>query len=156
MILRSARAGDLERLVEIERDCFDSALYDRMSERQFRGHVASPRAILVVAVDESDRPLGYVLGLLHRGRSTLRLYSIAVSPDSQGGEVGRLLFERIEDEAVARRLGVQLEVRSDNRKLTTRYPKLGYTAYKSVENYYPDGGSCVKFIKKHDDLHRRA
>ena len=148
MILRRGTPADVQRLVEIEDASFDLARYSRVSSRQFRRHLVSPNSILVVAESEDGKVQGYALCLLHKGRNQLRFYSLAVSPDAQRGDVGRLLFEAVEQEAVQRRLAVQCEVRADNTKLKDRYARLGYTAYRTVADYYPDGMACVKYIKQ--------
>ena len=147
-MIRGAKPSDLDRLIEIERACFQLPRYEPMSRRQFLRHLTSPKAVLIVAVDAADSPVGYALGFLHAGRGSLRFYSLAVLPDAQRGEVGKLLFERIEHEAFSRNLDVQCEVRADNEKLKKRYDMLGYRAYKTVDNYYPDGAACVKYRRR--------
>lgn len=152
MPLRRARKDDFERLVHIERACFVPPHYDAMSPRQLRFHLSSPRSLFLVTTDEKDIVTGYALGLLQNGRSAMRFYSLAVAPDVQRGDYGRLLFEGIEAEAAKRRLGVQCEVRADNEKLKERYARLGYAAYKTVPDYYPDGAACIKYLKPADAI----
>jgi ribosomal protein S18 acetylase RimI-like enzyme len=151
-VIRTAKLSDLDRLVELERECFDPTRYSRMSSRQFRHHLTNPRCVFLVAADNHEKAVGYALGFLHSRRSALRFYSLAVFPYVQRGEIGRLLFERMEHEAFTRGLGVQCEVRADNEKLKTRYSRLGYAPYKTVENYYPDGEPCIKYIKSKDNI----
>ncbi|HTV71083.1 MAG TPA: N-acetyltransferase [Rhizobiaceae bacterium] len=147
MKLRRAIESDVDRLVEVEHACFDPRLYTAMSPRQFRYHVTSPNSVLIVGVDSNRSPLGYALGFLHGQRKSIRFYSLAVAPDAQRGDIGKLLFEAIEQEARRRGLGVQCEVREDNEKLKARYSKIGYHPYRRVENYYPDGAACLKYLK---------
>jgi hypothetical protein len=37
-----------------------------------------------------------------------------------------------------------MEIRADNRKLLDRYLGLGYSRYRDVADYYPDGSGCIK------------
>ena len=75
--LRDARPEDLPALLALE------AMFpgDRLSARQFRRHLANPRACLRVAAD-GPRLLGYHLVFLRAGSPWARLYSIAVDPAS--------------------------------------------------------------------------
>ena len=138
------RTADLDRLVAIECAAFDPELYVRMTRRQFAAHLASPRALILVARDSSAGPVGYALCFRRRGTGYLRLYSLAVDPAFQGGRVGAELFKGVEDAARREGLGVQLEIRADNRKLLERYRGLGYARYRDVPDYYPDGAGCIK------------
>lgn len=147
MKLRRGTERDLERLVAIEAACFDPSRYAPMSRRQFRHHLSSSNAIVIVAEDDAGVAQGYALGLLHARRKAIRFYSLAVAPDAQRGDLGRVLFESIEAEARGLGLAVQCEVRSDNEKLKDRYTRLGYVPYRTVEGYYPDGASCIKYVR---------
>ncbi len=147
MSYRRAKAADLDRLVQIEEASFSPALYSRMPRRQFRAHIDSERAVLIVVEDVNGIVQGYALGFRHAQRRTLRFYSLAVDPLAQRGEYGKILFQGIEAEAYRLGLGVQCEVRADNDKLKSRYDSLGYRAYKTVPEYYPDGAACIKYEK---------
>lgn len=145
MSVDKAVAGDIDRLAAIEAGAFDPAFYTRMTRRQFRRHIGSGSAILLVARDDSGAAVGYALGFVKRNTGYLRLYSLAVDPAHQGGRVGAELFAASEKAATDRGLrGVQLEIRADNAKLHDRYLKLGYRAYRQVPDYYPDGAGCIK------------
>jgi ribosomal protein S18 acetylase RimI-like enzyme len=143
-----ARTTDLDRLVAVEGAAFDPALYLLMSRRQFAAHLASPRALILVARDSGAGAVGYALCFRRRGTGWLRLYSLAVDPAFQGGRVGAELFRAVEDAARREGLGVQLEIRADNRKLLDRYLGLGYSRYRDVADYYPDGAGCIKLKRE--------
>ena len=145
MKIEPAVPEDLDRLVAIETAAFDPALYTPMSRRQFRKHIGSERAILLVARDEAGMAVGYALGFASRASRYVRFYSLAVDPATQGGRVGAELFPALE-EAARRRgsRGVQCEIRADNDKLLGRYTGLGYVPYRRVADYYPDGETCIK------------
>ena len=143
-----ARMADLDRLVAIEGAAFDPALYVWMTRRQFAAHLASPRALILVARDPAAGIVGYALCFRRRGTGYLRLYSLAVDPAFQGGRVGAELFKSVEDAARREGLGVQLEIRADNGKLLDRYLGLCYVRYRDVAEYYPDGAGCIKLKRE--------
>jgi len=141
--IRSALPGDLDRLVEIETAVFVPPAYEPMSPRQFRRHIASPRAELLVGTRDG-RVIGYALGLTRSTSRFLRFYSLAVDPETQGGTVGRMLFEAMENAARERGLGVITEVRADNSRLHQRYLSLGYAEFERKPDYYPDGCDAIR------------
>lgn len=133
--VRDARAPDLARLLELE------ALFpgDRLSPRQFRRHLASPRARLRVA-EAGGRVTGYALTFLRRGSEVARLYSIAVDPAVRGGGIGAALLRDAcaqACEAGCRRL--RLEVRTDNAAAIALYRREGFAVFDRRAAYYADG-----------------
>jgi ribosomal protein S18 acetylase RimI-like enzyme len=133
--LRAARAADLPALLALEAR-FPG---DRLSPRQFRHHLANPRARLRVAVGEGGL-LGYHLLLLRRGSAWARLYSIAVDPAARGRGLGRRLLADAEAQArAAGCTGLRLEVRQDNAAAVALYEAAGYRRVAALPNYYDDG-----------------
>jgi ribosomal protein S18 acetylase RimI-like enzyme len=141
--LRRAGPTDLDALVDIENTVFVRPAYEPMSRRQFRRHMDNPRADLIVCVRDG-RIVGYALGLARAASHYLRFYSLAVAPEAQGGEIGRMLFEAIEAAAKKRGLGVITEVRADNARLHRRYLGLGYVEFEHKPDYYPDGCAAIR------------
>ncbi|MCA9040597.1 MAG: GNAT family N-acetyltransferase [Planctomycetaceae bacterium] len=147
--IRAAKLSDLDSLVQIEGEAFSPAKYPLTSRSQFRYFLT--RAVnveLFVATGGKD-VVGYIL-LFYRVNSAWgRLYSIAVQPQFQGGEVGKRLFEFAEQRARMRKLrGMLLEIRADNRKHLRRYQQLGYQLVSTVPDYYPDGFAALKLRKE--------
>ena len=141
--LRTARATDLPALLALEQT-FPG---DRMSARQFRHHLASPRARWRVA-EQGGRLLGYALVLLRRGSDRARLYSIAVDPDARGHGLGRRLLAAAEKDAA--RAGctvVSLEVRQDNPAANALYQSAGYRRLAALPAYYEDGTPGWRYLK---------
>ena len=142
--LRTARAADLPARLALEQT-FPG---DRMSARQFRHHLASPRARWRVA-EAGGRLLGYALVLLRRDSDRARLYSIAVDPAARGQGLGRRLLAAAEkDAARAGRTAMTLEVRQDNPAANALYQSAGYRRLAALPAYYEDGAPGWRYIKR--------
>jgi [ribosomal protein S18]-alanine N-acetyltransferase len=143
--IRSGRAADLPRLVEIENGAFAG---DRLSRHALTRHLHSPTAALLVAARPPDRVVAYALLLFRAKARRARLYSLAVDPDARGLGLARTLLAAAEAEA--RRRGaaaLTLEVRVDNRPAVRLYEALGYRGRGRRCDYYEDGADALRFEK---------
>lgn len=139
--LRDARPADLPALLALEAG-FPG---DRLSARQFRHHLANPRARLRIA-EGGGAVLGYHLLLLHRGSGQARLYSIAVDESARGLGLGRRLLKDAEAQArAAGRHGLRLEVRQDNAAANALYLAAGYRQLAALPAYYDDGADGWRY-----------
>lgn len=144
MRIRQALVSDVDALCILERNVFDVTRFHLVSKRQFRYLLTKGNAEIWVA-DDDGSILGAAILFFRKNYAYGRLYSIAVDPSAQGGNVGRALFEAVENRVVAKGLkGMAQEVRADNERLLQRYLKIGYTVYGEEADYYPDGASCIK------------
>ena len=142
--LRPARPGDLAALVALEQATF---AYDRMSPRQFRRHLASANAILLIA-EVAGELLGSALLFLRRGSDLARLYSLATAAAARGRGVGRALLCAIEAQAAARGVRrIRLEVRRDNTAAVALYERHGYRRVAALDAYYDDGADAWRYEK---------
>lgn len=142
--LRRARAGDLEALVALEQASFAG---DRMSARQWRRHIASQRAIVIVA-SEGGHLLGAALAFVHAAHDIARLYSLATAEDARGRGIGDRLVEAVERAArVAGRRRLRLEVREDNTPAQRLYEGRGYRRIGRRTGYYEDGEDALRYEK---------
>lgn len=133
---RTAHAADLPGLLALEAR-FPG---DRLSARQFRHHLDSPRARLRVVAD-GQVLLGYHLLLTRAGSRWARLYSLAVEPAARGRGLGRILLADAERQArAAGCIGLRLEVRQDNVAANALYAAAGYRRLAALPGYYQDGG----------------
>lgn len=142
--LRAARAADLPGLLALE-SRFPG---DRLSARQFRYHLANPRAVLRVLA-EGPALRGYHLLLTRAGSRWARLYSLVVDPATRGRGFGRVLLADAERQA--RRAGcsgLRLEVRQDNVAANALYAAAGYRRLASLRGYYQDGGDGWRLLRE--------
>lgn len=146
--LRRAVADDLAALVELERASFS---YDRMSERQFRRHLRSDSAAVLVAED-ATRLLGSAVLFFRRGMPRARLYSLATAAAARGRGIGAALLAAAE--TLARERGLQtlsLEVRRDNAAAVRLYESRGYRRIAALDDYYDDGSAAWRYAKSLTD-----
>ncbi len=145
MVIRPAGSADLNALVRLENECFES---DRISQRSFRRFLKQPHDILLLAEENNDL-LGYGLLLQRRGTRLARLYSLAVSPRARGKGVGRALLTALEDAArETESRFIRLEVRVDNEGAIALYRAEGYRRIGTRPGYYEDGGDALQMEKR--------
>jgi ribosomal protein S18 acetylase RimI-like enzyme len=145
MRLRPALPDDLDALVALEQATFAT---DRVPRRQWRHHLASPSARVLVAAERGSL-LGAALLFFRRGSRVARLYSIAIAAAARGRGLGRRLLDA--GERVAREQGataIRLEVRQDNRGAIALYESHGYRRIGEKPGYYEDGASAWRYEKR--------
>jgi ribosomal protein S18 acetylase RimI-like enzyme len=152
IVLRTARESDLPALVALEEATFD---YDRMTAAQYRRHLASRSAVLLVAVRAREL-LGSALLFLRAGSRVARLYSIATAAAARGLGIGRTLLARVERTAARRGCAtLRLEVRTDNATAIALYERHGYRRIASLPHYYDDGADAWRYEKSLSGTPRR-
>jgi len=143
--LRPARIEDLDALVRLEEQSFQT---DRLSRRSLRRFLLNDGDHLLVA-ETAGRIAGYILLLKHRGTRLARLYSICVDRGMRGRGIAEALMAAGED--AVRQAGcasLRLEVRADNTAAIALYRKLGYRLFGSISNYYEDDQEALRFEKR--------
>ncbi|MCB1652011.1 MAG: GNAT family N-acetyltransferase [Alphaproteobacteria bacterium] len=147
VIIRRAQTSDISDLTRIETRTFDPEKYHLTSRANLRHLLNKGNAELWLAFKDKT-PCGMTILLFRKNMSWGRLYSIAVLPEFQGGDIGKKLFEHAENTIKAKKLrGMILEIRADNTRHKERYLKRGYTLWGQTPNYYPDGAPCIKLKK---------
>jgi ribosomal-protein-alanine N-acetyltransferase len=142
--LRRARPGDLDALLELERSAFDT---DHLSRRQYRRHIDSPSAAVLVAAN-ADGLLGKAVVFFNAQHDIARLYSIAVSAKARGQGLGAVLLLVAEKEA--RRRGcarMRLEVSTKNTAAMHLYERHGYQRIGARPGYYENGDDAWRYEK---------
>jgi ribosomal-protein-alanine N-acetyltransferase len=144
--VRRAAVSDLDDLVALEESSFAQ---DRLSRAQYRKHLDSESALVLVASANHRRFLGTAVVFFRKGTKVARLYSLATTPQSQGKGVGSSLIQASEQAARARGChSLRLEVRTDNAVAIRLYERLGYTQIGAYASYYADGAEALRFEKQ--------
>ncbi len=142
--IRAARSEELDDLLRLEQDSFAG---DKLSRRQYRHHLRSSTARVLVAVGDRGL-LASALMLFRRNASVARLYSIAVAAPARGQGVGMRLLDACETEARRRRCTrLRLEVRIDNLDAQRLYDRCGYRRIGQRPAYYQDGADAWLYEK---------
>lgn len=142
--IRPATEADLAALVALEQQAFRG---DRMSRAQYRRHLRSAGASVLVATAAGDL-LGSALVFFRRGSTLARLYSIATAPAARGRGLGARLLAAAEAAARARGCrALRLEVRVDNPAAIGLYERAGYRRIGAYAGYYDDGADAWRYEK---------
>ena len=143
--VRRAETSDLDDLVMLEERTFDS---DRMSRAQYRRHLDSDSAVVLVASANHRNFLGTAVVFFRKRSRVARLYSLATQPETRGKGVGTALVEAAEAAARQRRCrALRLEVRTDNYGAIRHYERLGYRRIAPLDQYYQDGAHGWRYEK---------
>lgn len=146
MRVRRADISDLDDLEILEQRSFDG---DRMSRAQYRRHLASDSARVLVASVGRRHFLGSAVVFFRKRSGVARLYSLASRPEARGKGVGTALVEAAEAAARRRRCrALRLEVRTDNQAAIALYQRMGYQRTGCLEGYYEDGADGWRYEKQ--------
>ncbi|HEX5489495.1 MAG TPA: N-acetyltransferase [Rhodanobacteraceae bacterium] len=142
---RHATPSDLDSLLALEQRTFTG---DRISRRQWRRHLASTSASVLVAGPPGDVSAAAVV--FYRANSPgARLYSLAVREDSRRAGLGGTLLAAAEADARGRgRMAMRLEVGVDNRSAIALYERCGYHRLARLPAFYEDGADAWRYAKR--------
>lgn len=126
---------------------FASYHSDRLSRSQFRRHIDSDTAVVLVA-GADGAVLGNALVFFRRGSKCARLYSLTVAASARARGIGRSLLDAAEQTARKRHCtSMQLEVRTDNPAAMALYEARGYHRDGQRAAYYQDGANAWLYHK---------
>ena len=145
--VRNAAADDLDGLVALECATFEA---DRISRAQWRRHIASDTACVLVA-GARGRIEGAAVVFHRRNSRRARLYSLAVAEASRGRGLARALLAAAETEALGRGCdALDLEVRTDNPAAIALYEQQGYRRVARLPAFYEDGADGWRYTRNLD------
>jgi [ribosomal protein S18]-alanine N-acetyltransferase len=135
MTYRSATLTDTTALSKLEAQLFSAQNYP-ISRRMFRYHTQRNR--IIVAVDDSDKIIGYVLALLRK--KWAKLYSLGVLKEHRNeGIASTLLTQLSEQLKTQENEHILLEVRVDNPHAIALYKRHGFLPIRRTPGFYKDG-----------------
>ena len=139
--IRMFRAGDLERVLSVERTTFAEGPY---TKAMFRELYRDCGDLFFVAV-RVGRIVGYMVTCLEKAEA--EIVSIGVDPKSQKMGIGTRLMEHtlaaLEERGIR---GMELMVRTTNNVGLRFYRQFGFRAAGRIHRYYEDG--CDAFHMK--------
>lgn len=135
--VEDASVRELDRLYEIEKECFDAEMFTRQQLLQFLSNYNS----IGLVAKENGEIVGFIIGTLRveRNLASGHVLTIDVLPSSRRRGIGRKLLEELE--RVFKGKGVRfcyLEVREGNSVAISLYEKAGYQRLGRLERYYGD------------------
>ncbi|MDD2622506.1 MAG: N-acetyltransferase [Bacteroidales bacterium] len=138
LLFRKADKKDIEKIIHIERLCFD---VDAFNKRQFL-YLLSHNYFYVAEL--KNEILAYIILLDSKRAKSLRLYSIAVHPHARGMQIGQHLLDHAFKLAKSlHKEGMHLEVRDTNLSAIQFYKKNGFSFSGSKPAYYADGATAT-------------
>ena len=133
---RLATMNDVQRLVDLEAQCFD---YSRMGARSFKRLINSASAHIYLG-ERQGKLLGYYLLLTRKNSQRWRLYSIATAPEARGSGMGRALLEHALAQATQHgAISLSFEVKIDNAPAIRLYETFDFEVIDLLPGYYDDG-----------------
>ncbi|MGZ4849816.1 MAG: GNAT family N-acetyltransferase [Candidatus Bathyarchaeia archaeon] len=142
VIIRLALPEDLDDIVRIERESFGARAFSRAHfERYMKKGSMHVLTINYVVY-------GYIVVFVRANSDTARINVVAIDPAFKGRGFGSVLLNFIERICFADYLYISLEVNVTNWKAINLYKKLGYEAVKTLPDYYGEGQTGLKMIKK--------
>jgi len=139
-----ARLSDLDRLVALEQDIFQTDIRSRKNLSYL-----IPRAFVVLAkAERTEEIVGYAIVLLRKNSSKMRIYSLGVKASARNIGIGSELIGTIETFAIrAKGTMLTLEVSDANTAAIALYKKCGFQQYGFRWCYYEDGGHALRMRK---------
>jgi len=143
--VKDASIKYLERLSEIEKECFSEEAF---TKKQISLLLGDYNSIGLIAEENGDI-VGFIVGMIYPEGKVVNghILTIDVSPSHRRKGIGQMLLKEVENVFVQK--GVQaclLEVREGNVAAISLYHKLGYKDIGRLENYY--GKAHGIYLKK--------
>jgi len=135
--IEDASIQHLDRLYEIEKECFDKEVFTK----QQIAHLLTDYNSIGLVAKINGKIVGFVIGMLYIERTALagHILTIDVSPAYRKKGIAQKLLKEIEK--IFKEKGAKtchLEVREDNVAALRLYQKLGYKKVARLKGYYRD------------------
>lgn len=143
--IEKAQAGDLNEILELEKQCFFS---DAFLRHQFYYFIHKSKSEFVV-VRDPYKIIAYLIIQIRKNSLKYRIYSLAIAPEARGTGIGKKLLEYAE--RLARKNNIKkitLEVSEKNVAAINLYKKKGFQIEKTRAGYYADGSPAWIMVKE--------
>jgi len=135
LTIEGASVRHLDRLSEIEMECFDKEAF---TKQQIASLLTDYNSVGLIA-KVNDEIVGFIIGMIYAEKDALvgHILTIDVSPVQRRKGIAQKLLQEIEK--IFKEKGVKtsrLEVREDNVAALGLYEKLGYRKVAKLRNYY--------------------
>lgn len=146
--IREAVIADLPFLHQLELMSFSE--HRQSSRDSIRHSITSSNQLVIVAETKHKRQTVSVgAAVMFLFKRTLRIYSLAVESDRRLSGVGSALMIHILDFAVSHGYErISLEVDAGNARLVEWYKKFGFTASRTLPDYYGPGEAAIRMVQK--------
>jgi ribosomal-protein-alanine N-acetyltransferase len=144
---RQATVSDLEKLYEIERECFT---IEAFTKEHIMALLQDSNSVSLIAQINGEI-VGFIIGIIQhiRGMKTGHIYTIDVATKHRRKGVGIKLLKELEKIFAKRDVQVcYLEARLNNVAAVKLYKKQGYTEIERLEDYYLEGAHGVRLQKR--------
>ncbi len=154
--IRTALNEDIDFILKSEIDCF--AEHRRSNRRSIANSIKSVNQAVYIAEittsNASKQAVGVAIAFLYK--RSLRIYSLAVSPQYRHLGAGEALLQALL--SLSEQLGhnrVTLEADTANNLLINWYRKFGFEISQHLQDYYREGESAYRMLKKNTELNER-
>jgi ribosomal-protein-alanine N-acetyltransferase len=134
-ITETASIRQLDRLCEIEEECFKAEAFTK----QQIAHILSDYNSISLVAKENGRIIGFIMGTMNIERKALIGHIVTIDVSTQHRRKGIALRLLQEIEKIFKEKSVKtcyLEVREDNIQAVNLYEKTGYKKIGRLRNYY--------------------
>lgn len=150
MMLRLASESDINILLSLEEQCFES---DKITREEFRKHLKNPRSRVVLEQESieggvTSDPRGYYISIYLPMSKRCRLYRAAVAPIFRRRGILHSFLRDFERDSLEKDfLELFLEVAKDNEDAISVYQKNGFVEYGVFPKYYENGKDALRMKK---------
>ncbi len=145
--VKSASVTDLQRLYEIEKECFSSEAF---SMEQLAFLLENPSSISLIALADNEI-VGFIIGIVYKGLKTENVghvFTLDVAEKYRRKGIALRLLKELEKKFKEKNVKESiLEVKLDNEAAKKLYKKFGYKEILCLKDYYGKGVHGLRLRK---------
>ena len=144
-VIRELELFDLNRVIELERKCFDE--YNAYSSKQLTYLIKNANSYCLAEIN-NDFIRGFIIVLYKNGSGVAGIETLNVDPIFRGNGIGKKLLIAAEEDMYLKAIRkIRLEVSAGNIPAIRLYEKSGFRKTAILKNYYKYQyfGTCDAF-----------